>query len=591
MGRYVTAETKSRVSGLMSQNASGAEAEAFLTRELERYIPQMAGWSEEAVERFMAYQRAIYLSGETPEVGRVIASLNPSFVDSVAAMIMSRPDGVIYTRASVKENGYRMQLHVGPVGVSAFTRQFTRYDLRMFPELAELFDKLPVMIGDAELINKPYRHLAGFNRVQLRIPNQTYWPKGGESGLPEEFLERYLSDPKFFVNGKALPETEMTLAFHGMFAIADPSTWNKSRKTQMKNLIPLCQLPVDYRRIDEILDQLETFLKKKKLNARVVERVVVNDIDVLKAYITKNDEGGFEGTCVVQTSWNASGVPEIGARGIKIKSYESMDCALLGLYLADVPLGLTEGNLSAALVGLYDQALGVYLPAAKVNLDPNGVQIKTEGQRERLIALRKELAALAAEKAKPDQRVYTLYDTFLLEGKLVLKYLFKDRDTEALGFEKVLEEMPTRSDIIGLFEAFSAERDAFIGGTVKATTVPKKFIALHLDFFRAIDVLDENGRKRFLSYFSRVKDIKATSSKFVRPQIAIDTEEPVILETLVFDIKFGASPYSAGFHSWYGDSFRFNNAFAERVRHDKKTTTDYGTVHTLARMYTPKTKK
>ena len=76
--------------------------------------------------------------------------------------------------------------------------------------------------------------------------------------------------------------------------------------------------------------------------------------------------------------------------------------------------------------------------------------------------------------------------------------------------------------------------------------------------------------------------VRSASRKLVKPQFILDTTEPVILEAQVFDIKYSLNPMPAGFHSWYCDSFKFSNCFAERVRHDKATTTDYATIYSLA---------
>ena len=169
-----------------------------------------------------------------------------------------------------------------------------------------------------------------------------------------------------------------------------------------------------------------------------------------------------------------------------------------------------------------------------------------------------------------------------------MKYLFGEGKAKEILLEEVLENLPLRCDLVGLYETFCAEREVFCDETVKVTTVHRKFIRQHLVFFQAVDGLNQKDKKRFLTYFGRVKRIKATSAKLVQPQVVVGTALPVILETQVFDIKWGTSPHAAGFHSLFGDSFRFNNCFAERIRNDKCTTTDYETVHSIAKANTPK---
>ena len=592
MSRFVSGDTTERVRALMLGEIEGNAREKFLQGELIRYVPQLAGKTDQEISDFADYQRRVYLLGEMPEFGRPIASLNPTFVGSLESIELTRKDHTIYTRVSVKENGYRLQLHNYEVS-RAFTRQFTSYDLRMFPELQETFAKLPVMIGDAELINRRYTHLAGFNRVQLRIPNQTYWPKAGEVGHSQEFLDEYFSNTELFLDGKSLPDTELTLCFHGLFAIAHPRTWDQPVSVQKENLISLCSLPINYDLIDHILDRLAEFIKKNGLNARVVERLRLLDgqSEVLKLYVVRNEDAGYEGTCVAQTIWDRNGKLVVAPRAVKIKTYETLDCILLGLYLHKKEYGLVEENLKGALVGLYDETLGVYLPATKVNLDPSGVQIKTDDQRDRLVALRRDLVMMAKDRIDDERKVHTLYDTFLMQGKIVMKYIFGEEKAKAVAFEEVLGNIPSRSDLFDLYETFVSDRLAFVGGSAKLSTVPRKFIAGHVAFFQAIYELDKKGKQRFFNYFSKVKHIKTVSAKLVRPQVVVNTDLPIILETKVFDIKWGTSPCAAGFHSWFMNSFCLTNAFAERVRHDKATTTDYGTVHALARIFTPRSSK
>ncbi len=588
MSRFVTTDKSEKVKALMFGENTGNAAERFLEQELVRYIPQLVGRTDAEILDFVAYQREVYLHGKIPLLGRPVASLNPTFTDSTAGISFAGFSGSrYYTRASVKENGYRMQIHAGHVN-EAFTRQFTRYDLSMFPELAQTFKGLPAMIGDAELVNKRHLHLAGFNRVRLRIPDNTYWPKPGQTGLDQKVLANYLSNPALFTEGESLPDTELTLAFHGLFAIADPKTWNRPREVQLKNMLSLCRLPVDYSQVDELLEQLAVYLREKSLNARVVERTVIYNHSQLIAYVAKNEGNGLEGTCVVQSVWNEQGKLIIGPRSVKIKAYETLDCVLLGLYLEKTEIGLTEENIKGALVGLCDNALGVYLPVTKVNLDPNGVQIKTAGQRQRLTELRSDLFSLVKERIDPEGRILTLYDVFLMQGKFVVKYLFGEGELKDLPFEEVISNLPARSDLVDLCETFRAEKKEFCAGTAKLNTVPRRFIAEHLVFFQAVEVLDKKRRSRFFGYFSKTKQIKVTSAKLAKPQVVVNVSEPVILETQVFDIKWASSPFPAGFHSWYGNSFCLNNCFAERVRFDKSTTTDYATVHALARMFTAK---
>ncbi len=213
-------------------------------RELMRYAPELSHTSDEEIDRFVSCQRRSYVDGDLPVIGIPIACLNPSFIDSTDDIRMAVSGKEVYTRASVKENGFRMQLHIGADEVFAFTRQFTRYDLRMFPELEQVFKSLPVMIGDAELVNKHHTHLAGFHRVKKRIPTN-HWPIEGQLCLDDEIIMNYLSTHALFADDKPIPDLELTLAFHGLFAASAPETWGQSRHEQLASLESLCLLPVN----------------------------------------------------------------------------------------------------------------------------------------------------------------------------------------------------------------------------------------------------------------------------------------------------------------------------------------------------------
>lgn len=512
-------------------------------------------------------------------------------MDSLDELVPPPEVSKFYLRASVKENGYRMQLHVGLDGVSAFTRQFTPYDLRMFPELAYTIERLPVMIGDAELVNCHYRHLAGFNRVELRIPDSTYWPKSGESKLPDEKIEGYLNDPNLFSEkGQPTPDLEVELAFHGLFAIAHPSTWGERREVQAENLISLCQLPIDYSKVDLYLVLLRQKLKElgERARARVVSQTVVSSVEKLREYVKRNDERGEEGTCVVQTFFGPDGRPIVGPASVKLKKYETIDCALLGLHLKPGTKRVTAENLQAATVGLYDSSLGRHLAVAKINLDPDGVQVKTEDQKEALRRLNNHLGNACGDRLSREAEFTTLHDVFLLQGARVIFHLLKEEEKFPVShLEKVLFDLPDRFSLLDLFRIFEAEKAELTSDTVKVKTLGRRYIKTHLDLFLAIESLNSQKKKRFLAYFSRDREVRQLSAKIVRPQVLFDLRSPLIIEVMVFDIKWGASPFPAGFHSWYGDSFRFKNIYPTRLRFDKGTTTDNETVYALAAAYTP----
>ncbi len=606
MGKRIAEDKQAVLTTRLQQMFGSSPAEQFLYKEMERYLPQFSSLSDDEFQDFVQYQQAVYLNGEKPILGRPLASLNPTFIDSIDSISLSHAGEEVYTRASIKENGFRMQLHRGAEETAnAFTRQFTRYDLRILPELAEIIETLPVMIGDGELINKRYPHLAGFNRLHERIPDARYWPTKGEKKLNDDFVALYLQREDFFKDGKVLPEFECTLAFHGLFAIADPKTWNKSKEEQAASLISLCRLPMNYQRVDELLTALESHLREKNSAARVVERQFVPDRKTLQHYIREKEQQGLEGVCVVQHLDNTDPATAFKfAKSFKIKKYETIDTALLGLYYGKskedgdeerIENGKeSEPVIRGALLGVFDHALGKYVPLCKVNLDPEGVQIKTKGQRQRLERLRDEVSSLARERSTTDP-VTTLYDVYLAQGKTTATVLLHD-ETIADRVITLIQNLPRGKDLFALlsdYETNRTEYDSGARGKKKSSIKAEQCIDEYRDIFGQISALREekNLFRRFQHYFSRVSEVKVLSKRLAQPDLLVSTENPIVLETQAFDIKWGESPFPAGFHSWYCNSLHFNNVFAERVRHDKSTTTDYETVFKLARMNTVKKKR
>jgi len=564
MSIFLSEEISETIGEIMFQDFGNTEAEEFLKKELERYKPQFRSWKDEEIQDFINYQRQIWLENLTPEIGKIISCLNPTFVDSVESIVVEKG---IYTCVSEKENGYRFQLHNHPEHVSAFTRQFTPYDLRMFPELD--FSQLPVMIGDAELINKKYKHLAGFNRVNSRIPNTKYWPIKGTTTIDEEILNEYLNG-ELLRNGQPLKEFEMTLAFHGIFAIANPDTWEKSKKEQLESLESLCALPMNYERVDEILDQLQNFLKQKKINAKVVKKKVVKTKKQLETYVKKNEKKGLEGSVIVQYSGRFD-----CAKSIKIKNYETVDAVLLGVYLHKKEDNLTQENLKGALLGLYDETLQKYLPVCKVNLDSDGVQIKTIGQRERLNALREGLVEVLKTK-KLSGEIKTFHDVFVEYAKTKLGEIIK------CDFTVMFEEIPRGQNFLTLLETYNVNKQGYDKGlgSKKSAKKSDRWIYEHKN------VLEQVTNKEVINYLSQYSEVKKASNKLVKPQLTVSTEDPVILEAQVFDIKYNCTGFAAGFNPETIQSFHFNNCFAERIRNDKSTTTDYQTIDAIAQSNT-----
>ena len=613
MGKWISKDKSDRISDVMFKNFPDDPIAEFLrTKEFERYIPDMSGKSPEEIKDFMDYNLAIRLGNEIPELGKHIACLNPMFVESPDSII-TNPKGIdVYTRVSEKENGYRMQLHLGPHpaitfalsidgkrkmlrDVTAITRQFINYDLRMFPELWGALKRLPVMIGDAELINKNHTHMAGFNRLDERVARN--WPNRETGKVPEDKLEKYFSRQKIFDENKWPTEDyELTLAFHGLFAISDPSTWEKSRKKQSEKMISLCKYPVNYYDVDCMLDLLADFIEKKEINSKVVERVQVFNKDELKDYIAskgvkalskteilEEDEGqeGLEGVVVVQYGEkNKEPVTEF-SKSIKIKRYETIDCALLGLYLKKKADGLAQENLKGALLGLWDHEFECYLPVCKVNLDIDGPQITEQHQKDRLNDFNANLLDAVSELEEDPDSIKTLWDTYIKEAEIKSKHYLGIVPDD---MNKFMNSIPKGSQFSKLLSRYNRNRKKYENTPKKSSTKADKWIHEHQRFLEAIADLKENYpsiQREVKAYLDLAGEIK--SKKLVKPQYRISTENPLIIEAKVFGIKYLKNPMAAGFHSWYCDSFHFNNCYAERLRPDKITTEDYPRIQKIAK--------
>ncbi len=598
---FLKPETTNRIEELLFQNWTNTPEEQFLRKELERYVPELTRETDEQIQQFSQYQRAIYLNHQTPIIGQALACLNPTFTDNPEDIKLSTNKNRIWTIASKKENGYRMQLHIGEhqntpathPHASAITRQFTPYDLRLFPELTTTLNVLPVMIGDCELINKNYEHLAGFNRVQKRLPNATFWPNRTEQKLNDELLQSYLNDNILF-NQKHTPQDEyqLTLSFHSLFAIADPSTWKEDQQTQQANLISLSTIPKNYKAVDELLTELSHHLASNNLNARVVERTRIHTKRDLQLYIKKSEQLGLEGVCVsqyIRLTENTTPQDTIKiSKTTKIKNYETIDAALLGLYLTNPNEPATEQNMQGALLGLYDHSLKRYVPAFKVNLDSNGVQIKTEGQKERLNDLRKELevAIHCNTNQNSQSQITTLFDVYLHHAATLMQDTIPNLNPQDIT--NCIQNIPRGQSIITLYGRYNDQPNAYYP-TAKHKTKRDEFIQEHSQIFHQLrQATKEEPIKTqdLITYLCKTKEIKDKSNALPKPHIQINTQTPIILEAQVFDIKYNLNPFAAGYNPHTTQSFHLSNAFAERIRYDKATTTNYQTIDRIARKNT-----
>ncbi len=576
MSKRISREKEGEISKILFKEFKKDPVFDYLKSQLKRYLPLMSKWAEAEIEEFAEEQIRIRVFGELPmDFFAPLPALNPSFIDST--------DDIKFkgrrTWISTKENGYRLRQHVHPEGITAFTRQFTPYDLRMFPEVD--FSSLPVMIGDGELINAHYSHLAGFNRVQERIP-QAYWPLKGSDGLDAKKWKAYKA-----LGVMERPELALTFAFHGLEVISDPETWDLPLEEQVNHLISLTKLPVDEAMVTYYLEKLQEYIIQKAMNMRVVPRREVHNRRELEEMINADEAMGNEGSVVVQFS----GGMDCASR-YKLKKYESIDMVLLGVRFKDPKQGLSAENMEEALLGLWDEEFDRYLPACKVNLDPDAVQVKTSGQKKRLVELREDIYRMLNGREEGDA-VATVKDVFLQEAQIKLKIFLgiEDYDTE-----EMFDKMPRGQRFSKLLDEYKSNREEYDSGlgSKKSAKGADRWIYRHrqvlsgvADFKPSAKVVGKIAPDDMVSFFDDYQDSREASGKLRKPHYIADTSEGnrILIEAMIFDIKYGKVGFAAGFHSEHLDSFNMTNAFPARIRNDKSEPTDYGTVHTLAQMY------
>lgn len=158
----------------------------------------------------------------------------------------------------------------------------------------------------------------------------------------------------------------------------------------------------------------------------------------------------------------------------------------------------------------------------------------------------------------------------------------------------MFREMPLKTNPEGLCEAYNRDMEKYDSGKGLKTS-KDRWIHQYRGTLRAIYELGQSEGKKektryrdVCRYFKCYPEIKELSKKLVRPQFVLDTTEPIIIEARVFDIILKDNPYPAGFHSFMKRTFHFNNLYAERIRHDKNTTTLYKTLFEIAKQNTGK---
>ncbi len=259
-------------------------------------------------------------------------SMNPVYLGSCDNDLYSR---VIEahggrTLAEVKEDGYRVQVHKRGNVVKAFTRSKNQVVLELFPELESSLSNLPNCIVDSELVSSEKDGIEGFDQVKRRF----------RSNMGSEGIRKYL-------DSGIVQEMPLSLV------VFDTLSW------EGRSLID------------------KTLTERRKYTERVNEKKIepsrqklIKDPKELERWFGYLVGDNYEG--LVCKNPDSLYIP--GGRTedwIKLKRSESLDLAVLGVYL-------DGDSISQILCGPYNVRKGKFETLAKVNAKREGINKELE---------------------------------------------------------------------------------------------------------------------------------------------------------------------------------------------------------------------
>lgn len=522
--------------------------------------------------------QAAILHGAQYDFDRNIWVPNPEIIVDRSKIVMS-PD--ITTYADKKEEGFRLVfkhgIHNTVYGnVSMQTRQFNYYPIPFLPELSWVTE-LPFGIFDTEIISTYKEWVASLNTVKARI-TQGHWMKHpGE--VPDDKMQMFYDLPIW--KGEEIdPRYALTLSFHGLIAIAHPDTWEKSREDQKNNLISLAQLPINYPLVRELLEKLQDYQEAKGVPIRIATTTEIKDHEHLDEVVQRHFDAGHEG-CVVKQYAGRDRLDVV--KSYKIKRYESLDLALLGLTLIDPNEDVTPENLRNGIVGVFDPDVDTYVAALKFNLNPNGPQMKTDDQRSKLMEVNSGICSVVDERGTIDDPLLQIYDCFIAKGLDKLRLFRALQGKVPLEIGDLLANMPNRQSLMKLLAHYQANKE-LLEGEKKVTAKRDHAIREYLHVFQAMDALDPKSEagKEFFKWFSRDNEMK--NRKFDPPHIMLPLDPPIIFEVDIREAGYTNGNYPAGLHTWK-KPFTFNNVIPQGIRRDKSNTTTLRVLHEIAKMH------
>ncbi len=224
--------------------------------------------------------------------------------------------------AEIKYDGYRFQLHKKGDIVAAFTREFNPYIMELYPELMLSIRHLPDCVLDCELNGGGQKK--DFEKVRKRFRFK----------ISKKSLESYLASG-------IVEEQPLSLSVFDVLHFEGVDYFNRPLHERRK-------------RVEAIAEE----------KIKPTTQFIVTDPDALKtlfdATIAQKQEG------LVVKNLDSVYIPGHNPNWIKLKTFETLDLVVLGLYEE-------AGELTQALVGCYNPAKNGYETLAKVNLKREGI--------------------------------------------------------------------------------------------------------------------------------------------------------------------------------------------------------------------------
>jgi DNA ligase-1 len=251
-----------------------------------------------------------------------IESRNPVYLAGGEALfqeVIAEHHGT--TRAEIKEDGYRMQIHKRGGEVRAFTRSMNNYLLDLFPELETTLKTLPDCIIDTELIGEGIGH-SGFQAVKKRF----------RARISEKGKEEYL-------------QSDLTASFPVALRVFDTLYWEGQS---------LLESTLEERRA------VTENISGRKIQPSVSN--LISDPEELKSWFERLVGENYEGlVCKDPSSLYSPGARN--SEWIKLKRAENLDLVVLGVYLDQE----NQSQISQVLCGTYNPESKHYETLAKVN--------------------------------------------------------------------------------------------------------------------------------------------------------------------------------------------------------------------------------